>query len=95
MAALSNNTPVPITSLSVGLMVYQLLSQDSNVAAKATKIYPVVAEQDAKLPYICYRRANFDRQLAKGPGQGADMVAVELLCYGKTYAESIELAEAV
>lgn len=76
-------------------MVYQLLSQDTAVAAKATKIYPVVAEADAKLPYICYRRANFDRQVAKGPGQGADAVAVELLCYGKSYAESIELAEAV
>ena len=61
----------------------------------ATKIYPVVAEANAQLPYVCYRRANFDRQLAKGPGQGADTVAVEMLCYAKTYAESIDLAEAV
>lgn len=93
MAAQSN--PTPITSLSVGLMIRTLLEQDTAVAAKATKIYPVVAEADAQLPYVCYRRANFDRVPAKGPGQGADTVAVEILCYGKTYAESVELAEMV
>ena len=97
MAAPSNVTPppIPITSLSVGLMVRHLLSSDTRIASLATKIYPVVAEADAKLPYVCYRRANFERQTAKGPGQGADAVAVELLCYGRTYAESVELAEAV
>ena len=85
----------PVSSLSVGLLIYDLLSSDQAVMTMATKVYPVVAESDAKLPYVCYRRANFDRQLAKGPGQGADTVAVEMLCYGNTYAESISLAEAV
>lgn len=55
----------------------------------------MVAEANAQLPYVCYRRANFERQVAKGPGQGADTVAVEFLCYDKTYAGSIALAEAV
>lgn len=87
--------PSKITSLSVGLLLRELLASDEAVASIATKIYPVVAEADAKLPYVCYRRANFDRQAAKGPGQGADVVAAEVLCYGKTYAESVELAEAV
>lgn len=85
----------PMTSLSVGLLVKSLLSTDVSIAAKATKIYPVVAEQDAKLPYICYRRADFDRNYAKGPGQGADAVSVEILCYASSYKESIELAELV
>ncbi len=84
-----------ITSLSVGLLVRQLLASDEAVSSIATKIYPVVAEANAQLPYVCYRRANFDRQVAKGPGQGADTVAVEMLCYDKTYAGSIALAEAV
>ena len=85
----------PATSLSVGLLVRDLLASDERVCAIATKIYPVVAEVEAKLPYVCYRRANFDRRVSKGPGQGADAVAVEMLCYAKTYAESIDLAEAV
>ena len=85
----------PMTSLSVGLLVKSLLSTDASIAAKATKIYPVVAEQDAKLPYVCYRRADFDRNYAKGPGQGADAVTVEILCYASSYKESIELAEMV
>ena len=85
----------PMTSLSVGLLVKSLLSTDGSIAAKATKIYPVVAEQDAKLPYICYRRADFDRHYAKGPGQGADVMSVEILCYASSYKESIELAEMV
>ena len=91
MAVLSK----PVTSISVGLLVRDLLVSDARVAGLATKIYPVVAEANAQLPYVCYRRANFDRQQAKGPGQGADTVAVEMLCYDKTYAGSIELAEAV
>lgn len=91
MAAPSN----PVTSLSVGLLVRDLLISDERVAAIATKIYPVVAEANAQLPYVCYRRANYERQVAKGPGQGADAVAVEFLCYDKTYAGSIALAEAV
>ena len=91
MAAPSN----PVTSLSVGLLVRDLLISDERVAAIATKIYPVVAEANAQLPYVCYRRANFERQVAKGPGKGADTVAVEFLCYDKTYAGSIALAEAV
>lgn len=81
--------------MSVGLLIYSLLSSDEAIAAKATRIYPVVAEEDARLPYICYRRAEFDRNLAKGPGQGADVVSVEFLCYAKSYKESIELAEMV
>jgi len=85
----------PVTSLSVGLLVRDLLISDERVAALATKVYPVVAEENAQLPYVCYRRANYDRQPAKGPGQGADTVALEMLCYGRTYAESIDLAEAV
>ena len=89
MAAPAN----PITSLSVGLLIRDLLSNDSSVGSIATRIYPVIAEENAQLPYVCYRRAEFDRTLNK-PG-GADAVTVECLCYAKSYAESIRLAEAV
>lgn len=74
-------------------MVYDLLSGDADVMAIANRVYPVVAETDAELPYVCYRRAGMDRGLNKSGG--ADAVSVECICYAATYAESIALAEAV
>ena len=91
--AASSEPIVPSTSISVGLLIAELLNSDAAVAAIATKVYPVVAEEKAVLPYVCFRRAEFDRTLNK-PG-GADAVSVECLCYAKSYGESIRLAEAV
>lgn len=82
------------TSLSVGLLIYDLLSHDDAVAAKSSKIFPVIAEDGASLPYICYRRGNMENVAVKGSA-GADSAAVDVLCYAATYAEAIDLAEAV
>lgn len=84
-----------ITSLSVGLLIQDLLSSDETVSGMVTRIFPVIAEINAKLPYVCFGRTGTDRELVKGPGSGADMVTVECRCYAATYAQSIELAEAV
>ena len=80
------------TSLSTGSIVYDLLSRDAEVSARATKIYPVVADE-ARLPYIVYRRSRLEHAPAKP--WGADTVQVDVLCYAAAYSESVELAEAV
>lgn len=89
MAALSN-----ITSLSAGLLVNQILSGDAGLLTITSRIFHVIAEQGASLPYVCYRRASLDDVAVKGAA-GADMCAIEIDCYASTYAGSIELAEAV
>ena len=83
-----------MTSLSAGLMIYSLLSESESVSAVSGKVYPVVSEADAPLPYICYRRAGFEARPAKDV-PGADAVTVEILCYAATYAHGIRMAEAV
>ena len=82
-----------MTSLSVGNIVYELLSGDTNVMAIAKKVFPVVTDK-AELPYVAYRRASLNQVPVK-TGHGADSVVIEVHCYAATYSESVELAEAV
>ena len=82
-----------MTSLSVGNIVYELLSGNADVMAIARKVFPVVTDK-AELPYVAYRRATLTQATVKS-GQGADSVVMEIHCYAATYSESVELAEAV
>ena len=43
-----------LTSLSAGLLVNDILSNDEGVSAVSNDVFPVVSEPDAVLPYICY-----------------------------------------
>lgn len=80
------------TSLSAGSIIYHLLTTDREVMERARKVFPVVVDE-ARLPYVAYRRAALEANPAKG--QGADTVTIEVRCYAAAYAESVELAEAV
>lgn len=81
------------TSLSAGIVINNVLSNDDKVTSIATDIFPIVADE-AKLPYVAYRRISYDQTTAKLT-IGADTVQVEVSCYADTYIKSIELAEAV
>ena len=81
------------TSLSAGEIIRAMLIEDSEVAGRVTKIFPVV-EDKAELPYIVYRRTQLEQVPTKA-GRGADTVGIEILCYTKGYTEGVELAEAV
>ncbi|MCR5841957.1 MAG: hypothetical protein K6G86_07760 [Bacteroidales bacterium] len=84
----------PVTSLSAGLLIREILSQSSRVSAVSNKVYPIVSEADSKLPYICYRRAGLKVNPVK-TAPGADSAIVEVLCYAQTYKHSVQMAEAV
>ena len=81
------------TSLSAGEIIRAMLIEDSEVAGRVTKIFPVV-EDKAELPYIVYRRTQLEQVPTKA-GRGADTVGIEIPCYTKGYTEGVELAEAV
>jgi hypothetical protein len=81
------------TSLSAGIIIRDILTRDADVNRIATKVFPVVTEK-ATLPYVAYRRARLDHKPVKG-SQGSDTAIIEINCYGKTYEQSITLAEAV
>lgn len=81
------------SSLSAGEIIRAMLIEDSEVMARANKVFPVV-EDSAELPYIVYRRTQLEQDSTKGR-RGADTVGIEILCYTKGYTEGVELAEAV
>mgnify|MGYP001634387382 CR=1 FL=1 len=85
------------TSLSAGELLREILLDDAEVARLSRgRVYPIVSEKPTTLlPYITYRRASLEQQPVKGPSVPADRVNIEIVCYAKTYAESITLAEAV
>ena len=83
-----------MTSISAGLLIYDVLANDAGVTSITSRIFPVVSEKDSPLPYICYRRASNETTAAKNI-PGANACIVELACYAATYAGSIKLAEAV
>lgn len=82
------------TSLSVGAVIRDLLIKDEAVRGFTEKVFPV-ATDSANLPYILYRRADFQHNPVKAGGPGADTVVIEVVCYADSYAKSIEMAEAV
>lgn len=81
------------SSLSAGEIIRAVLVEDPEVAARTTKVYPVVADE-AKLPYIVYRRTQLEQDATKGC-RGADTVGIEVICYTEQYTPGVELAEAV
>lgn len=80
--------------LSSAMLIGELLEEDAAVMEKAKMVYPVMAPEKAVCPYIVYRRAKTMTKQEKGPGH-ADTALIEVLCCGSTYAQSVELAEAV
>lgn len=82
------------SSLSAGELIYTVLKSNPEVSARVLKVYPVVDESEATLPYIVYRRVQFDKGPVKGQ-RGPDTAYIEVECYTKDYTEGVELAEAV
>lgn len=82
------------TSLSAGAIIRDILLNDESVRNITDKVFPIVIDE-AKLPYILYRRSALRHDPTKAGYPGADTVELEVVCYTARYAESIELAEAV
>lgn len=85
---------IPRTALSAGIVVRDMLLADEEVTSRTTRIFPIVIDE-AKTPYILYRRASLQHNPTKSGSPGADTIIMEVECYTSNYAEGIELAEAV
>ena len=83
-----------LSSLSVGLMVLEMLSNDARVSSMATKVFPVVSEEGTALPYICYRQSDLKAAPVKREA-GPDVIGVDVMCFAATYEGAVTLAEAV
>lgn len=83
-----------MTSLSAGLVIYDILSKSDDVKATATRVFPVAAD-NAKLPYVAYRCAGLETTPQKKGVPGADALLVEVGCYAADYSGVVALSEAV
>ena len=81
------------TSISAGLIIGTLLSEDPYIAAMVTDVFPVVIDE-ATLPYVSFRALKMENSPVKG-ASGSEALLVEVCCFSDSYAGSVELAEAV
>lgn len=80
------------TSLSAGLIIRALLLENPKILGKVKKVFPLVI-RECDLPYIAYRRVSLSQDVTKSGG--ADTIRIEVICYAKTYEESVSIAEEV
>lgn len=80
------------SSISAGIAISDMLKGSQKVADMVTNIYSVVAEERATLPYIVYRRVSIDERAVKS-AMYCDQATIEVLCYARSYPQSVELAE--
>ena len=84
------------TSISTGLIIYKLLTEDPEVSGMVTRVFPVAVLADkAVLPYVVFRAKEMDQLPVRNPMRPNDTVMMELLACGKDYETSVTLAEAV
>ena len=82
------------TVLSASKIIGAVLADSEAVSQRVTKIFPVIAAQEATMPYVCYRRVKTLPNPVKGC-HSADTAEVCVHCYTAEYGEGVELAEAV
>jgi len=86
-----------MTILSAGALLVDVLANDAELSQNCNKVFPIVSEEGAELPYICYRRQNITPTVYKG-GQGlsgANTANYEVVCFAETEAQSLVMAERV
>ena len=86
--------PTNRTALSAGLLINSLLASDDKVKAAVTRVFPVIAEEKATVPYICYKRDNLNRTSVKTV-RGANATTYVVEVFAKNYKESVCIAELV
>ena len=77
-----------IDSLNLGKYIYSSLKEVTN------NVYPLVADNNVKFPFLVYRRANLVSQSNKD-GYVEDTVVMEIVAVSDTYKNSIDLISKV
>lgn len=81
-----------INTLNIGKYIYSRLTDSSY--GLCVKVYPLVADNDAKYPFVVYRRMNLMSDSTKD-GIHQDTVQVEIIVVADKYSVSIDLAQKI
>ena len=86
-----------ISVISAGKLLYDVLSNDTELGQNCNKVFPVIAEDTALLPYIEFSRTSVQVSPVKyqEPMSGACTAFYDVTCYAQTYSQSVAMAERV
>ncbi len=77
-----------INTLNIGKYIYSVLNGSEEITCK---VYPLIADNDAKYPFIIYRRVNLNSNSNKD-GYYEDNVSIEITVVADKYTDSIDIA---
>lgn len=80
-----------INSLNIGKYIYSTLTNSDDINCK---VYPLVADNDAKFPFIVYKRTNLISRSCKD-GSYEDEITVEIVVVCDKYSDSINIATTI
>jgi hypothetical protein len=79
-----------INTLNIGKYIYSVLNGSEEITSLA-KTYPLIADNDAKYPFIIYRRVNLSSNSSKD-GYYEDDVTIEITVVSDKYSDSVDIA---
>lgn len=79
-----------INTLNIGKYIYSVLNGSEEITSLA-KTYPLIADNDAKYPFIIYRRVNLNSNGNKD-GYYEDDVTIEITVVSDKYSDSVDIA---
>lgn len=77
-----------INTLNIGKYIYSTLTGSNDITCT---IYPLVADNDAKFPFIVYKRVNLVSETTKD-GLSEDNVTVEIVVVSDSYSSGLDIA---
>ncbi len=81
-------------SIFISKAIFQLLANDEVLKESVTAIYPLIAENDAKFPFITFTRDNIFTSVCKD-GLFEDKVTFSIMVVSANYIGSLEIANRV
>ena len=81
-------------SIFISKAIFQLLANDEVLKESVTAIYPLIAENDAKFPFITFSRDNIFTSVSKD-GYYEDKVTFSIMVVSANYIGSLEIANRV
>ena len=83
-----------INTLDIGKYIYNILSGNDYITQENVQIYPLVADNDAKFPFIIYKRTGLVSYICKD-GTYQDDVTIEIKVVSDKYSVGITLANLI
>lgn len=83
-----------IDTLEIGKYINNILANNQDIKALNAKVYPLIADNDAKFPFIIYKRVGLVSHSCKD-GLYQDDVTVEIKIVSDKYSVGVQLANIV